>query len=342
MRPRGPTSETGFVRAAASPTLRKVNRMTAAALTLATAAPATSQKRIAAFAARASFEVTRLTAGDIEALGAGFAPATPVYVSAVPTRPPAEQIATAACLATAGFEPVPHIAARSFASGADLDRHLGRLVDEAGVRRVLAIAGDLANPAGPFFAASEVIESGLLQPRGPRGGQGRGIAEVGIAGYPDGHPRLGTTELDRALAAKIEAATTTGLAVHIVTQFGFSAQTILAWIARLRDQGIDVPVRIGLAGPATITGLLRYARICGVTASAQGLARHAGLAKHLFGMVAPDTVLRPLAEAAADLGEVAPHIFSFGGLATAARWAAAAAAGRIALDRADGFAVEPP
>jgi hypothetical protein len=39
---------------------------------------------------------------------------------------------------------------------------------------------------------------------------------------------------------------------------------------------------------------------------------------------------------------VAPHIFSFGGLAAAARWAAAAAAGRITLDRADGFRVEPP
>jgi methylenetetrahydrofolate reductase (NADPH) len=99
-------------------------------------------------------------------------------------------------------------------------------------------------------------------------------------------------------------------------------------------------VRIGLAGPATLAGLMRYARICGVTASIQGLARHAGLAKHAFGMIAPDTLLRPLAQAG--LGDVAPHIFSFGGLATAARWIAAAAAGRILLDRADGFTVEPP
>jgi methylenetetrahydrofolate reductase (NADPH) len=295
--------------------------------------PSKPQQRIAAFAARASFEATRLAPGDIEALRAALAPATPIYVSAVPARPPAEQIDTAAILAAAGFEAVPHIAARSFSSGAALDRHLGRLADDAGVRRALVIAGDTRDPAGPFFSAGEVIESGLLQ--------GRGIVEIGIAGYPDGHPRLSTTELDLALAAKIEAAVETGLAVHIVTQFGFSASTILAWVARLRDQGIDLPVRIGLAGPATLTGLLRYARICGVAASAQGLARHSGLARHLFGMVTPDTVLRPLAETA-ELGDVAPHIFSFGGLATAARWAAAAAAGRIALDRADGFTVEPP
>jgi methylenetetrahydrofolate reductase (NADH) len=305
-----------------------------AAHALATAPPKVHQP-IADFAARASFEVTRLADGDIEALSAGFPRGTPIYISAVPARPPAEQVTTAVRLAAAGFAPVPHIAARSFASSADLDRHLGRLVD-ANVRRVLVIGGDRASPAGPFHAAAEVIESGLLQ--------ARGIAEVGIASYPDGHPRLGAGELDRALAAKVEAATATGLAVHIVTQFAFSAPAILAWIARLRDQGVDLPVRIGLAGPATLAGLMRYARICGVTASAQGLARHAGLAKHLFGMVAPDTVLRPLAEAAAaqPLGEVAPHIFSFGGLATAARWATAVAAGRITLDRGEGFAVEPP
>jgi len=311
-----------------------MNAQVLATQVIAKPAHLSPQQRIAAFAAQASFETTRLVPGDIESLRAGIAPKTPIYVSAVPEHPLAEQIDTATRLAAAGFEPVPHIAARGFASDAELDRHLGRLAAEAGVRRVLVIGGDFAAPAGPFHAAIEMIESGLLH--------ARGIVEVAIAGYPDGHPRLGATELDRALAAKVEAAVETGLAVHIVTQFGFSAPTILAWIGRLRDQGIDLPVRIGLAGPATLSGLLRYARICGVTASAQGLARHTGLAKHLFGMVTPDTVLRPLAEVAADRIDLAPHIFSFGGLAAAARWVAAAAAGRIVLDRADGFTVEPP
>jgi methylenetetrahydrofolate reductase (NADPH) len=302
-----------------------------AAQARAMAAPWRPEQRIAAFAARASFETTRLAPGDIEALRAGIAPGAPIYISAVPASPLAAQIDTAARLAAAGFEPVPHIAARRFTSDAELDLHLARLNAEAGVRRVLVIGGDVA-AAGPFRAAIEVIESGLLQ--------ARGIVEIGIAGYPDGHPKLGATELDRALAAKVEAAVETGLRVHIVTQFGFSAGTILAWIERLRDEGIDLPVRIGLAGPTTLSGLLRYARICGVAASAQGLARHTGLARHMFGMVTPDTVLRPLAEALP--GDVTPHIFSFGGLGTAARWAAAVAAGRIALDRGDGFAVEPP
>jgi methylenetetrahydrofolate reductase (NADPH) len=208
------------------------------------------------------------------------------------------------------------------------------LTDGASVRRVLVIGGDLPAPAGPFFAALEVIESGLLQ--------ARGIVEAGIAGYPQGHPLLDAPVLERVMTAKIEAAMGTGLAIHIVTQFCFSAPTILAWIGRLRDQGIDLPVRVGLAGPATLSGLLRFARICGVSASAQGLLRHTGLAKQLFGMVTPDTVLRPLAEAAAGRTGIAPHIFSFGGLATAARWAGAVAARRFKLDSEDGFTVEPP
>jgi methylenetetrahydrofolate reductase (NADPH) len=122
--------------------------------------------------------------------------------------------------------------------------------------------------------------------------------------------------------------------------WGFSAASIVAWIVRLRDQGIDHPVRIGLAGPVTLAGLVRYARICGVSASVQGLARDAGLARQLFGMITPDAVLRLLAEAR-HLGEVAPHIFSFGGLAVAARWAAATAAGHITLGT-EGFSVAPP
>jgi methylenetetrahydrofolate reductase (NADH) len=302
--------------------------------TLAMTVRTEPQRRIAEFAGRATFEATGLAESDVASLSACFPRGTLVYVGAPWTRPPATQIDTAVRLAAAGFEPVPHLAARGFASAADLGHHLRRLVDGARVRRALVIGGDCAAPPGPFHAAIEVIESGLLQ--------AHGIAEIGIAGYPEGHPRLAAGELDRALAAKVEAAAETGLAVHIVTQFGFSAPAIISWIARLRDLGIDHPVRVGLAGPATLAGLMRYVRICGVTASAQGLAHHAGLARHAFAMMTPDALLRPLAEAAADLGDVAPHIFSFGGLATAARWAAAAAAGRLTLDRDSGFSVEPP
>jgi methylenetetrahydrofolate reductase (NADPH) len=289
---------------------------------------------IAAFLRLASFETVRLTGADDDAartLEAG----TPVYVSAIPGHPPEQQVTVAAQLRACGAEPVPHLAVREFAGADAVERHLDRLTAQAGVRQLLIVGGDRREPAGPFHAAIELIESGMLQ--------AFGIAEIGIAGYPDGHPRISSDELDRALAAKLEAAVQTGLAVHIVTQFTFAADPILYWLGRIRDLGIDFPVRVGLAGPATLSGLLRFAQVCGVKTSAQTLAR-AGLVKTMLGLTAPDRVVRPLAEACAGdrLGEVTPHFYSFGGLAVAIRWAMAGAAGRIAFDHAGGFTVDAP
>jgi methylenetetrahydrofolate reductase (NADPH) len=296
---------------------------------------AAAARLIADFLRHASFETTRLTAADLAAVKDLGGDAS-VYISAIPGRPAEEQIAVAAALRAHGVEPVPHIAVREFVSAQVLSARLARLVEQASVRRALIIAGDRAEPAGPFHAAIELIESGLLQECG--------IQEIGIAGYPEGHPRIAPLDLDRALAAKIEAAGQTGLRVHVVTQFAFAAEPILGWLARLRDLAIDNPVRIGFAGPTTLTGLMRFARICGVKTSAQALARNAGLAKNMFARTAPDRLVRPIAEACADdrFGEVTPHLYSFGGLAATIRWAAGAAAGRIELDHAGGFSVTPP
>jgi len=290
--------------------------------------------RIADFMRSASFEATRPSDAELDALAAAAPPGSRIYVSAIPSRPAEEQIAVARRLHLRGFEPVPHLAARNFAGTTALDDYLARLVAEAGVTRLLVIGGDRDTPAGDFHHAIEVIESGLPQ--------SRGIREIGIAGFPEGHPRVAQAELDRALAAKIEAAAATGLGVHIVTQFAFSAAPVLEFIRRLRDDGCEQPIRIGLAGPASVATLMRFAAICGVAVSARALARNAGLVKHLFGANAPDAIIRALAAARAGLGDVAPHFFTFGGLAKTARWAAAVTAGRIALDRADGFRVEPP
>jgi len=290
--------------------------------------------RIADFTRTASFETTRPSDADLAALMAAAAPGAAIYISALPGRPPQEQIAIARRLRARGFEPVPHLAARNFASAMELDEYLAQMVDEAGVRRLLVIGGDRDEPAGHFHHAIEVIESGLPQ--------SRGIREIGIAGYPEGHPRVAPVEIARALAAKIEAAAATGLGVHIVTQFAFAPEPIVTFITRLRDIGIEQPVRIGVAGPASVATLLRFAAICGVAASARALARNAGLAKHLFGATAPDAIIRALAATRGGLGDVAPHFFTFGGLGATARWAAAVAAGRAALDRSGGFRVEGP
>jgi len=308
--------------------------MPAVAPKITPALPAEIAQRITEFLHDFSIEATRPTADDLDELKSAAPGIGRIYLSAVPTRPLSDLIAFSAAVRDAGFDPIPHLAVRNVASSNALDALLVRLANDAGVSRLLVIAGDSDRPQGPFSSAIEVIESGLLQRHG--------IMEIGIAGYPDGHPRISPDVLDRALAAKIEAARQTGLDIHIVTQFGFSAEQIANWIFRLRDLGAEYQVRIGMAGPTNLASLLRYAKRCGVAASAQGLTRQGGVLKHLVGTSAPDGIIRTLAETGGRLGNVAAHFFSFGGVGKTARWAAAAAAGRIALDRADGFGVEPP
>jgi methylenetetrahydrofolate reductase (NADPH) len=290
---------------------------------------------IADFVQSFSIEATRPTAAEIDVLAAIAPKGTRVYVSAVPTRPTQEVLDSAIRLRAAGFSPVPHVAARMFATTAALDEFLAQLGGKANVERLLIIAGDRDRPAGDLRSSIEVIDGGLLQRRG--------IKEIGIAGYPEGHPRISQHDLDRALMDKIAAAEATGIKVHIVTQFCFDATAILQWIRRLRDFGLEHPVRVGLAGPTNLPALLRYARRCGVRASIEGLARQSGLARQLFAMTAPDTLVQALAQARSDrrLGMVKPHFFAFGGVAATARWASAVAEGHIMLEAALGFRVEP-
>ena len=287
-------------------------------------------QRIAALLRGSSLEATRPSGADIAALGA-LPRGTRIYLSAVPGRAAEEIITAAIALRAAGFEPVPHVAVRNFASAEALDDFLARLNGEAGVRRALVIAGD-RDACGPFRSAADAIDSGLFRRRGLRA--------LGIAGYPQGHPRIGDDELFLALAAKIAAAEATGLAVEIVTQFCFDASAMLGYVARLRAYGFEQPIRIGLAGPTGIGTLIRYASRCGVRASAQALARRTGLFRQMFTLTTPDDLIRALADAAPQ--NVSAHFFSFGGLPATARWVTAAAAGRIALEGETGFTVAPP
>jgi methylenetetrahydrofolate reductase (NADPH) len=267
-----------------------------------------------------SLEVTRPSAAEIAALAEILPRATPVYFSAVPTLTAQELVAGAALLRKGGLEPVVHIAARRIPAAVDLQDLLIRLHAEADVRRLLVIGGDV-DSTGPFTDALAVIQKGRLCEAG--------IEEIGIAGYPEGHARIPPDRMEAALDQKIAAARAAGLRVHIVSQFSFAPDAVVAWLKRLRACGIAVPVKVGMAGPTSFTALLRYAKRCGVNASLRGLA--SGAASGLIGNVGPDRILAALAEAGG-IGDAAPHYFSFGGVLQTARYACDAAAGPLPAD----------
>jgi methylenetetrahydrofolate reductase (NADPH) len=274
------------------------------------------------FARRFSLEATRPTSAEIAALADILPRGTPLYLTAVPTQDRHELVTAAAAVRKAGLEPVAHIAARRIAGASLLQELLVRLHGEADMRRLLLIGGDVDTP-GVFADALAVIQRGGLRQAG--------IEEIGIGGYPEGHPRIPAGRLEASLDEKIAAATAQGLRVYIVSQFSFSPERILAWVRQLRACGIGKPVKIGMTGPTSVPTLLRYAKRCGVAASLRGLV--SGVASGLLGQVGPGPIIETLS-AAGDLGDVAPHYFSFGGALETARYACEAAAGRHGAGRA--------
>ena len=265
------------------------------------------------FAARFSVEATRPSAAEIETMAGILPSGAEVYITAVPKLTTEELVAAAAHLRRAGLEPVVHIAARMLPSVQSLTDLLSRLHVEAKVRRLLVIGGD-APQAGPFADALALLQKGHLREAG--------IEEIGIGAYPEGHPSIPAGRLEAALDEKIAAATAQGLAVNIVSQFCFSPERIVAWLRQLRACGIDRPVKVGMVGPTSVTGLMRFARRCGVATSLRGLV--SGSAASLVGHVGPERILDALA-VADEIGDAAPHYFSFGGAVETARYACAAA-----------------
>ena len=275
-----------------------------------------------------SVEVTPRSRSAIEVCREHLAPGTQVYIAFVLGETHHAVVATAAGLRAAGFVPVPHVTARNVASSTQLADFLARLAGEAGVTRALVIAGDLDRPAGPYPSSLELLQTGLFQHHGVR--------RIGIACYPEAHPKIGADLLEQALLAKLEAVRGAGLDAWLVSQFCFEAAPILRLLERLRALGIRAPVRLGLAGPADHRRLWRYALHCGIGNSIRALGSRPEAVANLLVRRAPDDIVREVAAAQRRdprLGIAGVHIFTFGGVASAATWANALLAATPAATR---------
>jgi methylenetetrahydrofolate reductase (NADPH) len=243
-----------------------------------------------------------------------FSPGTEVTITFLPGDNYRHNIETAVALRRAGFNPVPHIAAREMPSREALDDFLARARGEADVARILLIAGDVAAAKGPFKSSFDVRTSGLIE--------ARGIARVSVAGHPEGHPYLGMDATFGALEAWRDWGQQTKIRVDVVTQFCFESAPILGWIGELDVRGIALPVIVGLAGPATPATLTKFALRCGIGNSIRSLRSQIGRFGRLLTDTRPDEVMRGLesapGEATASIAGF--HLFPFGGLRKAAEW----------------------
>ena len=208
-----------------------------------------------------------------------------VAVSCSPAKGIGATLALGEELSRRGFRVVPHLSARLVKSEAHLGGILRRL-DAAGVKDVFVVGGDVKEPAGPYADALALLAA--------MAGLGHGFEQVGITGYPEGHPAIADGALRRALRDKLPFAT------YIVTQMCFGPATILDWVAGIRREGVGLPVYAGIPGAVERKKLMRISLRIGVSDSARFLAKHAGLVASLLKsrVYTPDELVE----------ELAPHV----------------------------------
>ncbi len=277
----------------------------------------TSTPNIAALLRGYSVEISPTNEKVVDSAIERLDPETEVYLTWIPGEDPSKAVAPAGKLRRAGLYPVPHMGARHLESAAQLDDLLGRFVAE-GVDRFLLIGGEREKPLGPYDSTLQVMQSGLLQKHG--------VKRAKISGFPEGHPAIAESVLGESMVAKMKYGRSLGLDMQVVTQFVFEGQPIAQWLRHIRRLGVDLPVRIGLAGPAGIATLTRYAMHCGVGNSIKALTKSASFGK-LLTERDPEPVIRELlAEApsgdpfAMPFGIGALHFYTFGGLKKTVEW----------------------
>jgi len=271
--------------------------------------------RIVEFTRGASMEVSTHDEELLPALANRLPAGTTIYVAHPPKASLDDVVRVAIKVEALGFRASPHIAARRLGSEHDLRAALRELRD-GGVERMLLVAGDLERPSGRFSRTLEVLDTGAIVEEG--------FKSIGVCGHPEGHKAIGPTALWHALRLKQDFARQTGLDVHIVTQFGFNPEAICAWDQHLAERGICLPVHVGIAGPATLPKLIRFAMQCGVGSSLHALMKNISAMSNKAQLAtSPDEMLVGLVQgcaACADTRLAQPHFYSFGGAVATARW----------------------
>ena len=240
---------------------------------------------------------------------------TCVYIPSLPGLPLARTLEAIAAVRDAGLDPVPHVSARRILNEEEFRAFLKEAVARHAVHRVLLLGGDEPRPKGPFTDSLQILESGLLADSG--------IREIGVAGYPEGHPRISASALLSAFDKKRRLSQEQGLGMYVVTQFSFAPHRVVEYCANLARTAPDVSIYAGIAGPTDPVALARYAQRCGVSVSLRALrALGSGIAR-LVTNSDPREQLITLARYSLQREPsnlVGVHIYSFGGAVRTAAW----------------------
>ncbi len=267
-----------------------------------------------------SIEVMPRTAAKVEDFRSLLPAGIRVYIAHIDGTPIEEMVATARRLANDGFPVMPHFPARIIRDRATLADWIARYQGEAGVDQALLLAGGVAEPQGDYHSAMQLMETGLFGEAG--------FTRLHVAGHPEGNrdidPDGSDTNVSAALRWKQRFSETSDAEMALVTQFAFEAGPIIAWAEALAEAGITLPIHIGIAGPAKLQTLIKFAVACGVGPSLKVLQKRAADVTKLLLPYEPDEVLAALAAHKAahqDFGIEQVHLFPLGGITACAEYA---------------------
>lgn len=285
-----------------------------------TARDTTQNGQVEAFLNGYSIEVMPRTAEKVESFRDLLPAGTRVYIAHIDGTPIADMVATAKRLAAEGYPVMPHFPARIIKDAKTLENWIAMYQGEAGVDQALLLAGGVAQPAGDFHCSMQLMETGLFDKAG--------FKRLHVAGHPEGNkdidPDGSSANVMEALRWKQAFSERTDAQMALATQFCFEAKPIIAWANGLKEAGIDIPVHIGIAGPAKLQTLIKFAIACGVGPSLKVLQKRAMDVSKLLLPYEPNDVIGELAAHKAanpDFNIEAVHFFPLGGIKTNAQWA---------------------
>ena len=260
-----------------------------------------------------SLEVTPRAAAKIENFSELIPKGTLIYIAHIEGTPIEEMVETAKKINDQGYSPMPHFPARIIKNEQVLQDWISQYKNEANVENALLIAGGSNKPYGDFDSSVQLIESELFDVAG--------FKNLHIAGHPEGNKDIdndGTTSnIDKALSWKNEFSKRTDATMAITTQFCFDSETVINWANDIKNNGIDLPIHIGIAGPAKLQTLLKYSLECGVGASIKILQKRAMDLTKLLLPYKPTQILSELAEYKFDNPDFnieKVHFFPLGGI----------------------------
>ncbi|GBQ07811.1 5,10-methylenetetrahydrofolate reductase [Komagataeibacter oboediens DSM 11826] len=242
-------------------------------------------------------------------------PGTTVFITWLTGMPFGPTLAACHTIRQWGCVPVPHLPVRAITDLPMLQMIAQAVTQELQTDRVLLIAGGGATPAGCFADTVAVLRTRVLQDSG--------IRRIYVAGHPEGSPVMTPEEALSFLRMKQDIGQKDGLDIRIVSQLCFDPGPLLQWERGLRDNGITLPVHVGLPGLISPRMLVRYGLKCGVGQSLQFLKGQRHRLHRWFWPGAPEQVIQPVARAVAGDGNSlfqGFHFFPFGAVARTLGW----------------------